>query len=53
MGNATSALTTSFRTERDLLDAFRAVADAHQRTVSQELRWVMSQHVKAHEEQTA
>ena len=40
---------TSVRIERDRLDAFKRVAEANRRSVSQELRWLIDQHVAAHE----
>ena len=36
---------TSVRIERDRLDAFKAVAAANRRSVSQELRWLIDQHI--------
>ena len=39
---------TSVRVERDLWDAFKKVADANERTVSQQLRWVLSREVDDH-----
>ncbi|MFT4035907.1 MAG: hypothetical protein QM679_10080 [Patulibacter sp.] len=36
------------RIERDLLDRFSAVARSNRRSVSQELRWLIDQHVSGH-----
>lgn len=36
---------TSVRIEREKLDAFKAVAEANRRSVSQELRWLIDRHV--------
>lgn len=36
---------TSIRVERDKLDAFKQVAEANRRSVSQELRWLIDRHV--------
>jgi hypothetical protein len=40
---------TSVRIERDRLDAFKRVAEANRRSVSQELRWLIDQHVADHD----
>lgn len=50
MGSSTSApsspiAVTSVRIERDKLEAFRRVADANRRSISQELRWLIDQHI--------
>lgn len=37
---------TSVRIERDKLDAFKDVARANRRSVSQELRWIIDQHIE-------
>jgi hypothetical protein len=51
MGSATTRnpglATTSIRIERERLDAFKAIAAANRRSVSQELRWVIDQHIAA------
>lgn len=52
MGNATTPTNsdlavTSVRIERDKLDAFKRVADANRRSVSQELRWLIDRHIEA------
>jgi hypothetical protein len=36
---------TSIRIERDRLQAFKEVAAANRRSVSQELRWLIDQHI--------
>lgn len=36
---------TSVRIERERLDAFKRVAEANRRSVSQELRWLIDQHI--------
>lgn len=41
-------MVTSVKIERTQLDRFREVADANRRSVSQELRWVIDQHIDAH-----
>lgn len=53
MGSATSTskpasgiAVTSIRIERERLDAFRRVAEANRRSVSQELRWLIDRHVE-------
>lgn len=50
MGSATSKprqiAVTSVRIERDRLDAFKRVAEANRRSVSQELRWLIDRHVE-------
>jgi hypothetical protein len=40
---------TSIKTERSLLDAFKEAAHARDRTMAQELRWLMRERVKEHE----
>jgi hypothetical protein len=52
MGNTTSAhkkdiAVTSIKIERDRLDAFKRVAAANRRSVSQELRWLIDRHIEA------
>lgn len=51
MGTATTAstshATTSIRIEREKLDALKAIAARNRRSVSQELRWLIDQHVDA------
>lgn len=37
---------TSVRIERDKLDAFRRIADANRRSVSQELRWLIDRRIE-------
>lgn len=41
---------TSIRIERERLEAFKQVAAANRRSVSQELRWVIDRHIESHEE---
>lgn len=56
MGTATppnDLAVTSIRVERDKLDAFKRVADANRRSVSQELRWLIDRHIEAHPMQEA
>jgi hypothetical protein len=58
MGSATSPpqsdlAVTSVRIERDTLDRFKAMADAHRRSVSQELRWLIDRALADHEEARA
>lgn len=36
---------TSIRIERERLDAFKAVAEANRRSVSQEMRWLIDRHI--------
>jgi predicted DNA-binding ribbon-helix-helix protein len=51
MGSATTPpgiAVTSIRIERERLDAFKRVAEANRRSVSQELRWLIDRHVEAH-----
>lgn len=49
MGSATTDIAvTSVRIERERLDAFKRVADANRRSVSQELRWLIDRHIEAH-----
>lgn len=56
MGSATTPskrpelAVTSVRIERERLDAFKLVAAANRRSVSQELRWLIDQHVALHAE---
>lgn len=40
---------TSIRIERDRLEAFKRVAEANRRSVSQEMRWLIDRHVEAFE----
>jgi hypothetical protein len=40
---------TSVRIERERLNAFKRVAEANRRSVSQELRWLIDRHVEAHD----
>jgi hypothetical protein len=47
---STDLAVTSIRIEREQLDAFKQVAAAHRRSVSQELRWVIDQHIESHQE---
>lgn len=44
---------TSVRIERDRLDAFKLVAEANRRSVSQELRWLIDRHIESSELQAA
>lgn len=44
---------TSVRIERERLDAFREVAAANRRSVSQEIRWLIDQHIENHEREAA
>lgn len=44
---------TSVRIERDRLDAFKAVAEANRRSVSQELRWLIDRHIADHDAKAA
>lgn len=44
---------TSIRIERTKLDRFREIAAANRRSVSQELRWLIDQHVDQHEREAA
>lgn len=51
MGSATphrdqNLAVTSIRIERDRLEAFKRVAEANRRSVSQELRWLIDRHVE-------
>jgi len=50
MGSATThrvdLAVTSVRIEREKLDAFRRIADANRRSVSQELRWLIDRHIE-------
>lgn len=46
----TDLAVTSIRIEREQLEAFKQVAAAHRRSVSQELRWVIDQHIESHQE---
>jgi hypothetical protein len=54
MGSATPPATnlavTSIRIEKHQLDAFKAVAAANRRSVSQELRWLIDRAVAEHNE---
>lgn len=57
MGSATTPTNsdlavTSVRIEREKLDAFKQVAGANRRSVSQELRWLIDRHIEA-EQKTA
>jgi predicted DNA-binding protein len=49
--DSTDLATTSIRIERERLDAFKQVATAHRRSVSQELRWVIDKHIESHQEE--
>jgi hypothetical protein len=40
---------TSIRIERDRLDAFKRVAAANRRSVSQQMRWLMDQSIEEHD----
>lgn len=58
MGSATSSTpaglaVTSVRIERDKLDRFKQVADAHRRSVSQELRWLIDQAIEEADDEAA
>lgn len=59
MGSATTPpsradlAVTSVRIERERLDAFREVAAANRRSVSQEIRWLIDQHIENHEREAA
>lgn len=44
---------TSIRIERTQLERFREIAAANRRSVSQELRWLIDQHVDRHEREAA
>ncbi len=44
---------TSVRIERSRLAAFKRVAEANRRSVSQELRWLIDRHIEAAEEASA
>lgn len=56
MGSATTppaaVAVTSIRIERDKLDAFKRVAGANRRSVSQELRWLIDRHIEANPAET-
>ncbi len=41
---------TSIKIERDQLDAFKKVARANRRSVSQELRWLIDQRIAEHDD---
>jgi hypothetical protein len=54
MGNTTAAskshadqplAVTSIRIERERLEAFKQIAAANRRSVSQEMRWLMDRHI--------
>ena len=47
---STDQAVTSIRIERSKLERFREIASANRRSVSQELRWLIDQHVQQHEE---
>lgn len=44
---------TSVKIERERLDAFKAVAAANRRSVSQEIRWLIDQHIAEHRPEEA
>jgi hypothetical protein len=43
---------TSIRIERERLEAFKAVAEANRRSVSQEMRWLIDRHIAEHAKST-
>jgi hypothetical protein len=49
----TEIAVTSVRIERERLDAFKRVAEANRRSVSQELRWLIDRHVAEHDKVAA
>jgi predicted DNA-binding protein len=58
MGSTTSTrpagiAVTSVRIEREKLDRFKQVADAHRRSVSQELRWLIDRAIEEADAQAA
>jgi hypothetical protein len=44
---------TSVRIEKTKLDAFRKLADAERRSVSQQLRWLIDRAIDEHQERDA
>jgi hypothetical protein len=44
---------TSIRIERERLEAFKAVAEANRRSVSQEMRWLIDRHIAEHDAKAA
>ena len=44
---------TSVRIEKDKLEAFKRIADAERRSVSQQLRWLIDRNIAEHEAKEA
>lgn len=44
---------TSIRIERDQLEAFKRVCEANRRSVSAQLRWLIDESIRLHEQEQA